>query len=155
MCCNCIVTHGSGCVPTIKPHLFICGPCDNDSAPPPPPPPPPAIVSPFGCLLGLLCRCAPFTGCVEASQHCWLIGGNAFVSGCYWASAALSSGVMVHAGRCYKRQIRRCYPVNKEPAETSCQQQRGETCDFKHGHMTDSWWCAYRPSLKIEYDAQW
>lgn len=38
-----------------------------------------------------------------------------------------------------QEQIRRCYPVNKEPAETSCQQQRGETCDFKHGHMTDSW----------------
>ncbi|CAB1441231.1 unnamed protein product [Pleuronectes platessa] len=32
-----------------------------------------------------------------------------------------------------QEQIRRRYPVNKESAETSCEQQRSETCEFKQG----------------------
>lgn len=43
-----------------------------------------------------------------------------------------------------QEQIWRCYPVNKDPAETSCEQHRAEMCDFKQGLLVpDSWWSAY------------
>lgn len=43
-----------------------------------------------------------------------------------------------------QEQIWRRYPVNKEPAETSCEQHRSEMCDFKQGPpVPDSWWSAY------------
>lgn len=48
---------------------------------------------------------------------------------------------------CWKvlqEQIWRRHPVNKEPAETSCEQHGTEMCDFKRGLLvTDSWWSVY------------
>lgn len=38
------------------------------------------------------------------SEHFWLIGGNAFVLWCDWASAVISA-VMTHAGRCYRSRF--------------------------------------------------
>lgn len=51
-------------------------------------------------------------------------------------------------------QIRRCYPVNKEPAETGCEQQPTEVCDFKEDLlMTDSW-SVYHFFFFIECDTE-
>lgn len=122
--------------------------------PPPLPPPPPAIVSPFGCLFGSLCRCAPFAGCVEASQHCWLIGGNAFVSGYYWASAALSSGVMVHAGRCYKSRFGGAILLTR----SLLRQAASNSAEKRAISSTGTWQTAGDVLIAfflIEYDAEW
>lgn len=44
--------------------------------------------------------------------------------------SASDFALMTRTGRCYK-QIWRRYPVNKEPAETSCEQHHSQMCDFK------------------------
>lgn len=49
-----------------------------------------------------------------------------------------------------QEQIWRRYPVNKEPAETSCEQHHMEMCDFKQGLLvTDSWWSVYHSSFLL------
>lgn len=57
------------------------------------------------------------------------------------------SGEYGSNGPCWKvlqEQIWRRHPVNKEPAETSCEQNGTEMCDFKRGLLvTDSWWSVY------------
>lgn len=66
----------SGCVQSVAPNLFMCGPCDNDACRRATTPPP--IFCPFACLLRLLllspARC--LHGGVSPQR--WLIGGNAF-----------------------------------------------------------------------------
>lgn len=61
----------------------------------------------------------------------------------FWASA-LSSCSNDLCWEVLREQIWRRYPVNKEPAETSCEQHRAEMCDLKRGLLVpDSWWSAY------------
>lgn len=105
----------------------------------PPPPPPAPIFSPFGCLLGLLCCFAPFPGCTGASLHCWLIGGNAFVVGCDWASAALSSGVMAHAGRCYRSRVGGAILLTRSPLRQAASNSAEKRAILSAANMTDSW----------------
>lgn len=55
-------------------------------------------------------------------------------------------------GKVLQEQIWRRHPVNKEPAETSCEQHGTEMCDFKQGLLvTDSWWSVYHFPLSYCY----
>lgn len=109
---------------------------------PPPPPPPLPIFSPFGCLLGLLCCFAAFSGCTEASLHCWLSGGDSFLAGCDWASAPLSSGVTAHTRRCYRSRFGGATLLTRSPLRQAASNSAEKRAILSAADMTDSWWCA-------------
>lgn len=131
MCRNCAVTHGSGRVRGFTLNLFIAGPSDDDDA---------AAMFPLrACCSRVLLLCTFSGSCICI---CAVIGGDSSASGSDWASAA-SSTVMTRAEKVWQEQIRRRYPVNEKPAETSCKQHRSETCDFKAPLVPDGWWSVY------------
>ncbi len=142
MCCNCTVTHGFGCVHSITPNLFICSPCDND-----------ACLSATISHFPLSPFCALFKGIIIMPVHCLHISLSPWTHCCLiWRKClcvkiwlGISSEVCSNdpCREVLQEQIWRRYPVNKEPAETSCEQHRAEMCDFKQGPpVPDSLWSA-------------
>lgn len=114
MCCNCTVTHGFGCVHSITPNLFICSPCDNDarfSATPPPPT--------FACYLRVLLVCLHISICRLSAL---LVDCRKCFCAMIWLGISSDFGSNDPCWEVLQEQIWRRYPVNKEPAETSCEQ---------------------------------
>lgn len=131
MCCNCMVTRCFGCARAcVRSSRSLAALCDNDSR---------HSRLPLHTLIKVL-LVNPRADVSRPSRR--LIGGKCicffFCAAAIWLGRhAASAAVMARCWKVLQEQIWRRHPVNKEPAETSCEQHGAEMCDFMRGPAGD------------------